>query len=120
MKKAIFLLFLIPLFTSAQVKTHWKDARFLSSPVENIMVFSQFNNSELRAEVEEAMVSALEAKGISAVGASAVFNYDSLYLYSTMERKFDSVGADGIMIIKMLEERSADMYIQPEELIPPC
>ena len=65
------------------------------------------------------MVEALVNRGLEAVKASAVFRYDSMYYYSTMERKFDSCGVDGILIIKMIEERSTDMYILPEELIPP-
>jgi len=119
MKRLLLIFVLTPVLSFSQVKTHWKDARFLAEPVKKIMVFSQFYNNKFRAEAETNMIDAMEKKGISAVRASEVFVYDSMYLYSTMERKLDSCAADGIMVIKMVEERSADMYIMPEELIPP-
>ena len=119
MKKLLLIFLLTPVFAFSQVKTIWKDGRFMQKPIEKIMVFSQFYNSEFRAEAETNMVEALEKKGISTVRASEVFLNDSMYYYSTMERKLDSCGADGIMIIKLIEERSTDTYIMPEELIPP-
>jgi len=119
MKKLLILFLLTPLLSFSQVKTIWKDARFLAEPVKKIMVFSQFYETEVRNEAETSMINALLARGIGAVKASDVFVYDSMYLYSTMERKLDSCDADGIMVIKMVEERSTDMYIMPEELIPP-
>lgn len=119
MKKIFLIFLLLPLFSFSQVKTHWKDARFLAEPMKNIMVVSQFYNGEIRAQLEGFMIDALASKGIGAVAASTVLEYDSMYLYSTIERKLDSAGIDGILIVKMIEERSTDMYVLPEELIPP-
>jgi len=119
MKKLFLIFLLLPVLVSAQVKTHWKDARFLAEPMKNLLVVSQFYDNDLRSLVESNMLDALKSKEIGAVAASSVLEYDSLYLYSTMERKLDSAGIDGILIIKMIEERSTDTYILPEELIPP-
>lgn len=119
MKRLLLIFILTPILSFSQVKTIWKDARFLQEPVKKIMVFSQFYNSEFRTDAETIMMDALVKRGLSAVRASEVFIYDSMFYYSTMERKLDSCGADGIMIIKMIEERSTDAYIMPEEVIPP-
>ncbi|RLD82281.1 MAG: hypothetical protein DRJ15_02040 [Bacteroidetes bacterium] len=119
MKKIFLILLLLPLFSFAQVKTHWKDARFLAEPMKNILVVSQFYDGEIRAQLEDIMIDALESKGIGAVAASSVLVYDSMYLYSTIERKLDSAGIEGMLIVKMIEERSTDMHILPQELIPP-
>lgn len=119
MKKLFLICLLLPLIGTAQITTHWKDARFLAEPMKNLMVMSQFYDNGLRAQVESNMVDALKDNGIEAVAASNVLIYDSMYLYSTLERKLDSAGIDGILIVKMLEERGTDMYVLPEELIPP-
>ncbi len=119
MKKLFLICSLLPLIGSAQIATHWKDARFLAEPMKNLMVVSQFYDNGLRTQVESTMVGALQDKGIGAVAASTVLVYDSMYLYSTLERKLDSAAIDGILIVKMIEERGTDMYILPEELIPP-
>jgi len=119
MKKLLLLFLFLPLISVAQLNTSWKDARFLKDPLKNLMVVSQFYEQELREKVEVDMIAALQKKGIGAVPASKVLIYDSLYLYSTLERKLDSAAIDGILFIKMIEIRSTDMYILPQELIPP-
>lgn len=115
----ILLLIFIPFASPAQLKTIWKDARFLEEPLKNILVVSQFHDGQLRLQAEDAAVAALQKKGISARGSSGLLVYDSMYYYSTMERKLDSAGIDGMLIIKMVEVRETDMYIMPQELIPP-
>ena len=118
--KKIFLIFLfLPVLSFAQVTTVWKDARFMKEPLKNILVISQFYNEEVRLQAEDYMLKALQAKGIGAVAASRVLLYDSMYLYSTLERKFDSAGVDGLLVLKMIEIRGTDMYIMPQEMIPP-
>jgi hypothetical protein len=119
-RSLVLLLFLlVPLATLAQLKTVWKDARFLDEPLKSILVVSQFHDGQLRSRAENSTIGALQKKGISAQGASVLLVYDSMYYYSTMERKLDSAGIDGILIIKMVEVRETDMYIMPQELIPP-
>jgi hypothetical protein len=119
MKKLFLLFILIPLFGSAQIKTVWKDTRFMKEPLKKVMVFSQFYNADQRLQAEENIVQALENKGIGAVSASSILIYDSMYYYSTLERILDSAGAEGLLIVKLIEERSTDLYIMPEEFIPP-
>lgn len=122
MKKIFYIipvLLLLAMASFAQVKTVWKDVRFLKEPIQKLVVISQFENAELRKAAEESMISALHGKGIDAVGAYEIFTYDSTNYYSTLERKLDSAKVDGILVMKMIEERSTDMYILPEELIPP-
>ena len=119
MKKIFLILLLLPLFSIAQVKTVWKDTRFLNEPLKKLMVFSQLYDDQLREQLEINVIAALEKKGVEGISSTKVFSYDSMYFYSTVERKLDSAGVDGLLIIKMVEERSTDMYILPQELIPP-
>ena len=119
MKKLLFILILVPLFGSAQIKTVWKDTRFMQEPLKKIMVISQFYDADQRMQAEKDIIQALEGKGIETVAASSVLIYDSMYYYSTLERILDSAGADGLLIVKLIEERSTDLYILPEEFIPP-
>ncbi len=118
--KKIFLIFLfIPVFSFAQVNTVWKDARFMKEPLQKLMVVSQFYDQQLSSDIEKNVIDALQNKGIAAVSANYVFLPDSMYYYSTFERKLDSAGLDGILFIKMVDVRSTDMYIIPQEMIPP-
>ena len=119
MRKLLLLLLLIPVLGYTQVKSVWKDTRFLQEPVKNVLVVSQFYESEIRQNMEDDIISSLTAKGVGALASSSILVYDSLYLYSTLERKLDSAGIDGILVVKLIEERSTDMYIMPGELIPP-
>ena len=119
MRKTFLIFLIIPLFSFAQVKTTWKDARFMKDPLQKILVVSQFYDQQLRDNVERNVIDALQDKGVAAVAASDVFMYDSTYLYSTCERKLDSAGLDGLLFIKMVDVRGTDMYIMPQELIPP-
>jgi hypothetical protein len=119
MRKLLLILFIIPFTGTAQVKTIWKDSRFLQEPIKNVLVVSQFYDNEFRHKVEADVIGAFYNKGIGAIAATEVMEYDSMFLYSTLERKLDSAAIDGILIIKLIEERSTDMYIMPEELIPP-
>jgi len=119
MKKILLIFLLLPLFSFAQIKTVWLDARFMKEPLRKLVVISQFYDEQVRGQVEENVISALEKKGIGAVSGDNILIYDSMYYYSTVERKLDSAGADGLLIVKMVEVRSTDMYILPQELIPP-
>jgi hypothetical protein len=122
MKRNIFGLIVILLLSmpaAAQIQTVWKDARFLKQPMKKILVLSQFFDPGLRDEVTENFTTALADKGIRAVPAYDVLSYDSLFFYSTMERLLDSAGVDGIMVIKMIDIKNTDVYIMPQEMIPP-
>ena len=122
MKKRLFVLpffILIALSSFSQVKTVLKDARFLKEPLHKLVVVSQFVNHEQRQMAEESMVEALVNKGIDAVAAYDIFTYDSMNYYITLERKLDSAKVDGILVMKMVDARSTDMYVMPEESIPP-
>lgn len=122
MKKILIIIpvfILLALSSFSQVTTVWKDVRFLKEPMQKLVIISQFENANLRTHAEESMISALQGKGIDAVSAYEIFTYDSTNYYSVLERKLDSAKVDGILVVKMIEERSTDMYILPEELIPP-
>ena len=122
MKKKLFILpffILIVLSSLAQVKTVWKDARFLKEPMQKLVVVSQFVNHEQRQMAENSMIEALVSKGIDAVAAYDIFTYDSMNYYITLERKLDSAKVDGILVMKMVDARSTDMYVMPEEMVPP-
>ncbi len=119
MKKIFLLLIFLPAFSFAQVKTVWKDTRFLKAPLHKVVVMGQFFDKELRTQLETNVVEALQKKNIGAVAAQDVMIYDSMYFYSAVERILDSVGADGLLIIRMVNVRETDMFVMPQELIPP-
>lgn len=103
----------------AQVTGTWLDARFMKKPMHNVLVVPQFIDNQQRVEAGDALVRAFSDKGVGAVPASGIIHYDSMYYYSTLERKLDSAGVDGILIIRLAEVRGTDMYILPGEAIPP-
>ncbi len=109
----------ISLMAGAQISPVWKDARFLKEPMKKIMVVSQFADPVYRQMAQDMLWSALTDKGYSAIPAYDIFAYDSMFLYSTMERKLDSAGVDGILIIKMIDAENTDLNIAPGDVIPP-
>ncbi len=123
MKKTLALTFLLAfaaLTTSAQLRDVWKDARFLKAPMNKVMIVSQFIDPAIRSEADEAMAKAFAGKDVDHILYSELFHpYDSMYYYSTMERKLDSAGVDGILVVKMIDSEQTDLNIAPGDVIPP-
>ena len=123
MKKASFIIGLLIVLLSlpgiAQVKTIWKDTRFQKEPLHKLLVIAQFNDRQLRESLEESVLTAIRDRGISAVGGQEILIYDSMFFYSTIERKLDSAGVDGMLILKMVDVESTDMYVMAPDVLPP-
>ncbi len=115
----LLLLVLFQLASTAQLTTIWKDARFMKKPLQKILVVPQFNDNRQREDAGVAILEAIRGTGIEAVLAPGLIRYDSMYYYSTLERKLDSAGIDGILVVKLVEVRGTDMYVLPGEVIPP-
>jgi hypothetical protein len=123
MKKTSFILALLIVFFClpgmAQVKMIWKDTRFLKEPMQKLLVIVQFKDRQLRESLEEGVLTAFRDKGISVLGGQGLLIYDSIFYYSTIERKLDSAGVDGILILKMVDVESTDMYVMAPDVLPP-
>lgn len=123
MKKNVLLtifLAMTVLTTSAQLGDVWKDARFLKTPMKKVMIVSQFIDPVIRSEADEAMAKAFTGKDVDHILYTDLFHpYDSMYYYSTMERKLDSAGVDGILVVKMIDSEQTDLNIAPGDVIPP-
>ncbi|MCD4723789.1 MAG: hypothetical protein K8R63_03030 [Bacteroidales bacterium] len=123
MKKASLIIGLLIVLLSlpgiAQVKTIWKDTRFLKEPMQKLLVIVQFNDRQLRESLEEGVLTAFRDRGISAVSGQGLLIYDSMFYYSTIERKLDSAEVDGMLILKMVDAESTDMYVMAPDVLPP-
>lgn len=120
-RKVFFSAFMICLVFNAfaQVQTVWKDTRFMKEPLAKIAIISQFRDTDARNVMETIMLDALRSNGIEAISIYDMIHYDSMFYYSTIERKLDSAGVDGLLIIKMLDAENTDLYIAPGDVIPP-
>ena len=116
---AFLVMLIIFLPATAQIKTIMEDTRFLKGPMENIAIITQINDEQLRHDVGQALVSAFLDKGVGAVDASDFIKLDSMFFYSTLEREFNIAGADGILIVKIVDAEDTDMYIFPGDVLPP-
>jgi hypothetical protein len=116
---SFLLLQLCALPATAQLRTVWDDTRFLQEPMKKLLLIVQFHDKDLRGEASESLLKALSGKGIVMIDAYSMLHYDSMYRYSTLERKFDSAGVDGILIARLVDVRESDMYIMPGDVIPP-
>jgi hypothetical protein len=123
MIKKTYLLFLLlqlcALPTMAQLSTVWDDTRFLQEPMKKVMLIVQFHDEGLREEASELLLKAIGDKGVGMMDAYCMLHYDSMYRYSTLERKLDSAEVDGILIARLVDVRESDMYIMPGDVIPP-
>lgn len=123
MKKTSLLIGLLIVLLSlpgiAQVKTIWKDTRFLKEPMQKLLVIVQFNDRQLRESLEEGVLTAIRDRGISAVSGQELLIHDSMFFYSTIERKLDSAEVDGMLILKMVDAESTDMYVMAPDVLPP-
>lgn len=96
-----------------------KDIRYLKNPMEKLIVLTQFPDDDLKELVENSIFNAFEKKGIAAVNASDLIDTDSATYYGTLEREFKNVGADGILIVKLINIETTDQYIFPGGVLPP-
>ena len=96
-----------------------KDKRYVRDPMEKLVVLTQVPNDTLKELVEHSIFEAFQKKGIPFVNAYDLIRFDTTYYYSTLEREFKMAGADGILIVKLINIEISDMYIFPGDVLPP-
>lgn len=122
MKKKFLALLVYVAFSAscqAQLTTILKDTRFFKGPLEKIALITQISDTAFRKDVEAAVVAAFEKKHIPCVNAYDLILPDTLIFYSTLEREFYDAGADGVLIVKLVDVELTDMYIIPGGVLPP-
>ncbi|MDT8393573.1 MAG: hypothetical protein RQ761_06990 [Bacteroidales bacterium] len=122
MKKILLALLVHVILTAscqAQLTTILKDARFFKGPLKKVALITQISDTNFRKDVELAIGAAFERKHIPYVNAYDIILPDTLIFYSTLEREFYDAGADGVLIVKLVDVELTDMYIIPGGVLPP-
>ena len=122
MKKFVFTLLAVlavSLGGYAQLETILKDIRFFNGPMEKIAFITQVSDEGMRQYVESSMEASFTKKKIGHLNVYDYVRSDTIAYYSTLERQMYDAGADGVLIIKLVDVELSDMYIIPGGVLPP-
>ncbi|MEI7983685.1 MAG: hypothetical protein WCI71_18705 [Bacteroidota bacterium] len=108
----LLVAFLVTSCSSPVTLTSWKD------PAENrqiskVIVIPLFDKLEYMKPFEQAMVSYFNSQGLKSMGSLEFMNPNIKYPLEQVEKKIDSLGADGVLVFKYTgTDKTAD-YVPP-------
>ncbi|MEI6886573.1 MAG: hypothetical protein WCO02_18935 [Bacteroidota bacterium] len=87
--------------------------------VSKVAVWGMFDKLEYQKPFEQAMASCLNSKGIKAIEALSFIQPGKKYELAQLEAKFDSAGADGILIVNYKSTDTQQNYVAPTTTVYP-
>lgn len=114
-KKLVILLIVSLLIFScatANVSTTWVDPEYSSPPLKKIVVIGLFRNTNSRREFENEAAKRINANsGTKAVSSLSFMPPDVKYEPKNMEKLFNEMGIDGILILRTKSIEDQSRYI---------
>ncbi len=98
---------------TTSIESSWMDASFDKKPFKNIAVVALFNGKAESRQFEAQAVTALEQQGVTAEQGHVFLTDGKKYSHKEMEKALSKVGADGILIFKLIAVDENDTYIPP-------
>lgn len=95
------------------IESSWMDTSFDKKPFKNIAVVALFNGITESREFEAQAVTALEQQGVTAEHGHDFLTSGKKYSHAELEKALSKVGADGILIFKLIAVDENDTYIPP-------
>lgn len=87
--------------------------------VSKIAVWGMFDKLEYQKPFEQAMVSYLNSRGVKSIEALSFIMPGKKYELAQLESKFDSAGADGILIVNYKSTDTQQNYVAPTTTVYP-
>jgi len=116
---ALFALILILAgCTSPITLTSWVNPKE-HQQVSKIAVWGMFDKLEYQKPFEQAVAGYINSKGLKAMEALSVIAPGTKYELKTLESKFDSIGADAILIVTYKGTDKSDTYIPATTTVYP-
>ncbi|MFZ4572272.1 MAG: hypothetical protein ACOYM0_14170 [Bacteroidales bacterium] len=115
---ALFALLLILGGCSPITLTSWTNPKE-NIQVSRIAVWGMFDKLEYQKPFEQAMCNYLNSKGLKSMEALSFIAPGTKYALAQLESKFDSAGADGILIVNYKNTDKSQNYVPPTTMVYP-
>ena len=108
------------LFTSCSniSLTSWKNPKE-NVQVSRVVIWGMFNKLEYEKPLEQSMASYFNSKGLKAIEALDFLDPNVKYELPVLEKKVDSIGADGIIIFTYKGTDKQEDYVPPTTTVYP-
>jgi len=98
--------------------TSWKNPKE-NLQVSRIVVWGMFNKLEYEKPLEQSMTGYFNSKGLKSTEALQILSPDKKYELADLERKLDSAGADGLLLITYKGTDKQENYVPPTTTVYP-
>ena len=108
-----FMILIASLITSCSpvTLTSYVNPKGAEKNVSHLLVWGMFDKLEYRQPFEQYFTQYFSQKGIKCIGSLSVLRPDKKYEYKDLEKKFDSLGVDGILIFNYKNTDKDKAYI---------
>ncbi|HSN50308.1 MAG TPA: hypothetical protein VLR52_03675 [Bacteroidales bacterium] len=97
----------------------WMNPKATEKTVHKVVVWTMFDKVEYRQPFEQAFYQYFTDKGLTCIPAYGFITPDAKYDYKVLEAKFDSLGADAILIVSYRNTDKKDDYVAPVTMAYP-
>lgn len=99
--------------------TSWTNPKSAEKSVNNLLVWAMFDRTEYRQPFEQTFYEYLSSQGIKAMTGTSYLSPQAKYDYKQLEKKFDSLGVDGILIFTYRNTDKIDNYVPAQTVVYP-
>jgi hypothetical protein len=89
------------------------------APLKKILVWAMYKNPAQERIFENSFAQFLQSRGVKCMTAMAILDPSKKYEMTSLEKKFDSLGIDGICIISYLGTQKQANYVPPQTEVYP-
>ncbi len=108
-----FLILFAVLLTSCSpvVLNSYMNPKAAEKNVSHLLIWGMFDKLEYRQPFEQYFAQYFSQKGIKCIGSLSILRPDKKYDYKDLEKKFDSLGVDGILIFNYQNTDKDKSYV---------
>ncbi len=99
--------------------TSWMNPKATEKSIHNVVVLAMFDKVEYRQPFEQAFYQYFNDKGLKCIPSYMFLSPDTKYDYKVLETKFDSLGADAILIVTYRNTQKDKSYVPSSSSVYP-
>lgn len=89
----------------------WRDPNFKTNGFDKIFVMVRSDNLQVRSEIENSIIEELGKSGVTGIASLNVLSPNEERSQEDLEGTFDSLGVDGIMIVRPIGQEDQLTYV---------
>ncbi|MCK9423564.1 MAG: hypothetical protein M0Q38_13310 [Bacteroidales bacterium] len=109
---AVIAAFLVTSCSSSVSLTSWKDPNE-NAQISKVVIIPLFDKLEYMKPFEQTMVAYFSSQGLKSMGSLDFLNPNIKYPLDQVQKKIDSLGADGVLVFKYKGTDQSQSYVPP-------